>query len=67
MNARQVAEILNIDTATVRRLLITGKLSGEKQVVVRSFKTIAWEVSAESVEWYKNNNLRSKGRPKKKE
>jgi hypothetical protein len=67
MNARDAANFLKIDIATVRKLLIKGILSGEKRIVVREFKTVAWEVNRESVEQYKNNHLRSKWRPNKQE
>jgi len=64
MNAKQAAKYLGIDITTIRKLLQKGSLIGEKQVTVKTFEIVSWEIDDGSLERYKSNHSCTRGRPK---
>jgi hypothetical protein len=66
MNVEEAARVLGINVASIRRLLRSGSLCGEKKLVkiVEVYELEVWHIDNDSIEKYRTDQPCTRGRPK---
>lgn len=66
MNVEEAARVLGINVSSIRRLLRSGSLCGEKKTVqiIEVYELEVWNIDNNSIEEYRANQSCTRGRPK---